>query len=59
MIIYFAMKNASAAFLLFVTLAGTFATLLTAGCADNTNSAPAQSASNMNPAATKSDAGGW
>jgi hypothetical protein len=33
--------------------------LLTAGCADNTNSAPAQSASNMNPAAMKSDAGGW
>jgi hypothetical protein len=59
MIFSLAMKKASAAFLLFVTLVGSFATLLMVGCADNTNSAPAQSASNMNPAAMKSDAGGW
>jgi hypothetical protein len=51
------MKQISATLLLLALVSGAFAAFITA-CADNTNSAPPQSASNASPPEAKSDAGG-
>jgi hypothetical protein len=51
------MKQISTTLLLLALVSGALAAFV-AACADNTNSAPPQSASNASPAEAKGDAGG-
>ena len=57
MICYATMKQISATLLLLALVSGALAALV-AACADNVNSAPPESASNVSPQTAKGDAGG-